>query len=122
MAKVEQRDRLKFLRTGQPPHHQTHHRRVCEGFCWHAQPLMILVHAAVVPQRRQGPFRYPAPRQYLEAPAWEQLFSRSMFRPSLLHSLAQASSTFSGGGFGERCTTSTLRPKELSAHSLPRPW
>src|SRR4028118_765867 len=49
------------------------------------------------------------------------IFSASMCRPSSCHSLAQASRTFSGGGFGERCTTPALRPKDLSAHSSPRP-
>src|SRR5215207_6407502 len=76
---------------------------------------MILVHAAVVPQPRQCPFRDPAPRQYLEAPAWEHLFSRSMFRPSLLHFLAQASSTFSGGGFAE----SDVLPRHSGRRSSP---
>src|SRR5918993_752387 len=46
---------------------------------------------------------------------------RSISCPSLDHSLAQIRRTFSGGGFGDRFTTSTSRPSECSAHSLPRP-
>src|SRR5919107_5555077 len=46
---------------------------------------------------------------------------QSMCQPSLDHSSAQILATFSGVGFGVRCTTSTLTPNSLSTHSLPLP-
>src|SRR5215212_6951778 len=45
----------------------------------------------------------------------------SIWWPSLNHSFAQTRRTFSGGGFGERLSTSTSTPSAFSTHSLPRP-
>ena len=42
--------------------------------------------------------------------------------PSLAHSLAQTSATFSGTGLEGLRTTSTLTPIASSTHFLPLPW
>src|SRR5215207_8569076 len=57
----------KLLRAGQPPHHQTRHRRVDEGFSSCAQPLVVFGHPSVVAYPGEGALHYPPPRQHLEA-------------------------------------------------------
>jgi hypothetical protein len=63
----------KFLVTGQPPHHQTHHSRVDERFAGRAQPLVVLAHPPVVADPGEGSFHDPASRQHLKSPARKQL-------------------------------------------------
>src|SRR5829696_8767885 len=61
----------------------------------------ILEQAAVVAQPREGPFRDPMSRQYLEAPAREHLLDVDipfLLYPPICHSLAHACRTFSGVG------------------------
>src|SRR5215212_10753605 len=56
----------KFLRTGQPPHHEPRHRRVNEGLSGGTQPFVVFGHPPVVAYPREGPLHHPSPRQHPE--------------------------------------------------------
>src|SRR5215213_11183887 len=58
----------KFLRTGQPPHHNPRHRRVNEGLSGGTQPLVVFGHPPVVADPREGALHHPSPRQHPETP------------------------------------------------------
>jgi hypothetical protein len=62
---------------------------------------------------REGAFHNPAPRQDLTKPRRGISRCQSVCCPSLDHSSAQILATFSGVGFGVRCTTSTLKPSHI---------
>src|SRR5918997_1546515 len=62
----------KLLCAGQPPHHQTRHRRVDEGFSGCTQPRIVFGHPSVVADPRKRALHHPPPRQHLEAFGWHK--------------------------------------------------
>src|SRR5215218_4258255 len=63
----------KLLRTGQSPRHEPRHRRVDEGLSGGAQPLVVLGHAPVVGDPREGPLHHPPSGQDSETPGRHEL-------------------------------------------------
>src|SRR5918998_6303350 len=62
-----------MLSTSQPPYHEPPHRDIDERFSSGAQPLVVLAHAPVLREPREGALHHPAPRQYHEPSRRHQL-------------------------------------------------